>query len=421
MKTLAKFAAALVLGTAALATLSVAPIARAADDEKKDSKAPTLSKADGKQLKAAHDALDAKKYQDAIAKLKEVEALPNRPAYDTHVMNELFGVAYVRLMNYAEAAKYLEPGVTDGFLDAKDVNTRIKALAQLNYQLKNYDKAIDYGNRAVKGGFADDDMYVLVSQAYYLKPDYKGTIKFTDPYIDSLAKQGKMPKEELLQLVLSSCTKLEDSNCQTRALERMVQYYPKQEYWQNLLDSLFRNKDATSNDKTMLNIYRLAADVDAMKRPEEYTEMAQLAIDAGSPGEAQRILEKGFAKNVFTEQRDKERNTRLLEAAKKQAAADQASLTKIAGDASGAKTGDKDVGLGLAYLSYQQYDKAVAALNDGIAKGGLRNEAEARLLLGIAQLKAGKADDATKTFHSVKGDPTLERLANLWTLHARQA
>ena len=171
----------------------------------------------------------------------------------------------------------------------------------------------------------------------------------------------------------------------------------------------------------MLNIYRLAADVDAMKRPEEYTEMAQLAIDAGSPGEAQRILEKGFAKNVFTEQRDKERNTRLLEAAKKQAAADQASLTKIAGDASGAKTGDKDVGLGLAYLSYQQYDKAVAALNDGIAKGGLRNEAEARLLLGIAQLKAGKADDATKTFHSVKGDPTLERLANLWTLHARQA
>ena len=38
--------------------------------------------------------------------------------------------------------------------------------------------------------------------------------------------------------------------------------------------------------------------------------MAQLAIEAGSPGEAQRILEKGFAANVFTDARVKEQATR---------------------------------------------------------------------------------------------------------------
>ena len=43
------------------------------------------------------------------------------------------------------------------------------------------------------------------------------------------------------------------------------------------------------------------------------------------------------------------------------------------------------------------------------------------LLLGIAQLKDGKKDDAVKTFKSVKGDPTIERIANLWSLHAKQA
>jgi hypothetical protein len=42
-------------------------------------------------------------------------------------------------------------------------------------------------------------------------------------------------------------------------------------------------------------------------------------------------------------------------------------------------------------------------------------------LLGIAQLKAGHKEDATKSFHAVKGDPSLERLANLWSLHAKQA
>ena len=43
------------------------------------------------------------------------------------------------------------------------------------------------------------------------------------------------------------------------------------------------------------------------------------------------------------------------------------------------------------------------------------------LLLGIAQLKAGDKDAAVKTFKSVKGDPVLERLADLWSLHAKAA
>jgi len=42
-------------------------------------------------------------------------------------------------------------------------------------------------------------------------------------------------------------------------------------------------------------------------------------------------------------------------------------------------------------------------------------------LLGIAQLKAGHKEEATKAFHEVKGDPSLERLASLWSLHAKQA
>ena len=51
----------------------------------------------------------------------------------------------------------------------------------------------------------------------------------------------------------------------------------------------------------------------------------------------------------------------------------------------------------------------------------MKSEPEAHLLLGIAQLKAGHKDDAVKSFHAVKGDATLERLANLWSLHAKQA
>jgi len=384
-----------------------------------DDKKPQVSRDLAKTLKAAQDAIQAKKYPDGIAKLKEAESNPKKTPYDQHVINQLSGFAYVRTNNYAEAAKAFEAELNDGFIEQSDIPSRVKTLAQLNYQLKNYDKAIEFGNRAIKGGFADDEMVTLVGQSYYLRSDWKGTLKFEDQNIESAIKKGQEPKREALELALSSCVKLEDNDCISHELERMVAYYPKPEYWAQLLGGMLRSPQ--QSDRTQLQLYRLMSEVDVLKEPGDYTEMAQLALEQGSPGEAQHTLEKAFTNNIFTDQRTQDKNRRLLEQAKKAAQTDQASLPRIEKDADAAPTGDKDVGVGLAYLGYQQYDKAAQALNKGLTKGGVKNESEARLLLGIAQLKSGHKDDATKSFKAVKGDPTLERLAALWSLHAKQA
>lgn len=412
-----KTVGAFVIGAAIIATTAILAgnPAFAADEKKKQ----TVSKELAKTLKEAQDALQAKKYSDAIGKLKDAEANPKKTPFDEHIINELAGVAYARTNNYAEASKAFEAEINDGFLDEKEVPGRIKAVAQMNYQLKNYDKAIEYGNRAIKGGFADEEMKTLVGQSYYLKGDYKGTLKYYDGLIDTQLKAGQTPKDEAMQLALSACVKLNDADCTTKELERLVEYHPKTEYWQQLLYSLRSTPNLT--DKSTLQIYRLMSEVDVLKDPSDYTEMAQLAIEQGNPGEAQHVLEKGFQKNVFTDPRQKDKNTRLLESAKKAAAADLATLPKVEKDADAASTGDKNVGVGLAYLGYQQYDKATDQLNKGLTKGSVRNEAEAHLLLGIAQLKSGKKDDAVKSFKAVKGDPNLERLAELWSLHAKQA
>src|SRR5207248_7948777 len=135
----------------------------------------------------------------------------------------------------------------------------------------------------------------------------------------------------------------------------------------------------------------------------------------GSPGEAQHILEKAFEKNVFADQRSQDKNKRLLASAKKAAATDLASLPRVEKDAEAAKTGDKDVALGLAYLGYQQYDKAVDALSRALSKGGVRTEPEARLLLGMPHPKADHKAEPGRASYSHRGDAVLDRLANLWT------
>jgi tetratricopeptide (TPR) repeat protein len=403
---------AAIVGAAAL--ISGQP-AWAADDKNKQK----VSKDLAPTLKAAQDALQAKKIPDALAKLKDAEGNPKKTPYDQHIINELAGVSYAKINNYPEASKYFEAEINDGFLDEKEVPGRVKAVAQMNYQLKNYDKAIEYGNRAIKGGFADEEMKTLVGQSYYLKGDYKGTLKYYDEMIATQIKGGQVPKDEALQLALSACVKLNDSECTTRELERLVEYHPKPEYWQNLLYSV--RSVSNLGDKNTLQVYRLMTELDVLKDPTDYTEMAQLAIEQGNPGEAQHVLEKGIQKGVFADPRSKDKNTRLLESAKKAAQADQATLAKVENDANASATGDKNVGVGLAYLGYQQYDKALEQLNKGVTKGGVRNDGEARLLLGIAQFKNGKKDEAVKTFKAVKGDANLERIAELWSLHAKQA
>lgn len=372
-----------------------------------------------KPLKEAHDDLNAKKYPEAIAKLKEADGTAGKTPYDQHLINDMLAFAYIRTSNYPDAARAMEAELDDGFTPANEQQQKIRALAALNYQLKNYDKAIDFGQRALKGGFGEEETKKIVGQAYYLKGDWKNTLKFEEGLVDASIKAGSNPSSESLQLILSACVKMDDNPCTTKALEKLVTYYPKPEYWQNLLFGLL--KETASSDANTLQAYRLMFEVDVLKNADDYIEMAQLAMDAGSPGEAQKALQRGFDKNVFADQRNKEKAQRLLEKAKLKAAADQSTLDKIAKQADSAPTGVQNNGMGLAYLGYGQYDKAVDEYTKAVTKGGLKNAPETQLMLGIADLKAGHKEEAVKAFKAVKGDPVLERLANLWALHARQA
>ena len=409
-----KFRVLRALGASAVLMVALYPAAVLAEGKGQQPSAKLA-----KPLHEAQEDLKAKKYTDAIAKLKEADATAGKTPYDQHVINEFLSNAYINTQNYAEASRVMEAEVDDGFTPEAEKPQMLRALTELNTALKNYDKVIEYGNRALKSEPGNERIRALVGQAYYLKGDYKNSLKFVEGDVDSQIKAGQTPKKDTLLLLYSSCQKLNDDACSTRAMEKLVTYYPQPDYWSQLLGAV--RSQASNNDPDLLQTYRLMSEVDVLKTPGDYNEMAQLALEAGSPGEAQSVLEKGFQKDVFSDKLTKDRNQRLLDNTKKAAASDQASLPSLVKEADASSAGQKNIGVGIAYLGYGQYDKAADELQKGLTKGGVKDEAQARLLLGIAELKAGHKDEAVKTFKSVKGDPILERLANLWTLHARQA
>jgi hypothetical protein len=393
-----------------VALVAAAGVAHAADQPK----APTVSAVVQKPLAEVQALLKDNKFPEALDKLHAVDALPGKAPYDQHTINQMTAYACSKTNDAPCAAKALQGEIDDGFTTPEDNQKFTRIVGLVAYQTKDYDKAIDYGNRTIKGGFATDEIYGMVGASYYIKDDFKNAAQFEDGYAADLAKKGQTPKAEDLNIYLSSCAKLKDDACIAKALEYQATYYPKPETWAELISTVHPKGDLET-----LQTYRLMSDTGAMNGADDYLDMADTALGRGSPGDAQHALQMGTAAGAFTGSKAAEAQT-LTARARKAADTDQASLAKAEQEANASANGLKNAGAGLAYLGYQQYDKAVDQLGKAVSKGGLKSEADTRLNLGIAQLKAGHKDDAVKTFQSVQGSPNLARLAALWVIHAKQ-
>jgi tetratricopeptide (TPR) repeat protein len=203
-----------------LPAVAIATIAWSASFALNGTAAPTanllhLTPALVEPIKAAQDAIQAQppKLEEALAKLREAEANPEKTAYDEHVINAFAGAAYARLNDYPDAEKAFAAQVDDGFTRPADLPRIVKAAASLNYKLKNYARAAEFGTRALAESADDDDLYTIVSQAYYLDDQYDAVRKFLGKRIDSLERQGRDVPPPYLQLIVSACTKLQDSAC----------------------------------------------------------------------------------------------------------------------------------------------------------------------------------------------------------------
>lgn len=374
---------------------------------------PKLSKKLEKPMDAVQKAREQKDWATMLAKAKEVDAVPiEKTEYDQFWVHELQGVAYANLKQYPDAVRELDAAYKSPCMPDADRAARVKLLLQLSYQGKDYAKAIEYGKKAYEGG--DPEIGIFLGNAYYIQNDFENTRAVMSDVVNKLESSGKVPDEPTYRILQSACLQLKDNDCVVQQIEKLVQNHPKPKYWVDMTDALLR---ASKSDKELLNILRLADGAGALTDGPQYIEMAQLSMAQGLPGEAQAMLEKGQAKGAFNDARNKDHATRILGEAKTAVANDKGTLDKQDAAARAKPTGDSDVKLGAAYLSYGENDKAIEAIQRGLSKGSVKDPDEAGLLLGIAYLRANNKAEATKAFQTVTKNPTMARIAKLWLLN----
>lgn len=378
------------------------------------------TKAVAEPLKKAQEAMKNKQWDAALTEIKKAQASEKKTPFEAYQIDEFLSYVLVQQKKFTEATPVFERMLNSGFMPPDQVDDRTKTVAQLHFQNKDYKKAVEWGKKYLEKHPGDETISVLVGQSYYVQNDYKNAASTMTGVVANAEKGGRTPPENWLQIVLSSHFKLDNKDGIADALRKLVRYYPKPEYWENLLD-IYRRKN--NGDRVTLGFYRLMNDVGTLKQADDYMETAQLAMDAGVPGEAQAVMEKGVQNGTLKsdDKTTQGRYDRLLAGAKKASTTDKAQLPQLAKEAEKATQGQAYVGLGQAYLSYGQFDEAIDALKKGIAKGGVTDADEAQVSLGIAYLRKGQKDLARQAFKAVKAESKWHDLADMWEIRTLQA
>jgi len=366
----------------------------------------------GKPLQQAYELIKAGKGKEALAKVREADAAPNKTAAETLQVEKMRAAAAQRAGDYATAAQALE--AVFGKVGAAEQAQVAEQLASLYAAARDNAKAGQWVQKAVALGNTSASLKQLQAYLQGASGDYAAIAKESAAAVAAAEQAGKRPDEGDLLRLADAQQRTGNPAGQSATLEKLLANYPKKDYWAAVLGRLPRKSGFS--DRLSLDVMRLRLATGTLTRTEDYMEMAQLALQAGLPAEGKAIVDKGFAAGALGTGAEAERHKRLRDLAVKRDEEARATLAQRATEAAAAKDGNDLVQLGYAYVTLGQADKGIPMIEQGIAKGGLKRPDDARLRLGMALLQARNKAKATTVLRSVQGQDGTADLARLWLL-----
>ena len=378
-------------------------------------KAPTVRPEVGKPLQAAIDALKARRGKEALAKAREAQAVANKTPYETYLVTRVLGQAAASAGDSAAAASALEQAASSSAAPEADRRQLLAAAAAQYYAAKEYSKAANLATRYFQYGGSDKAIRTIYVQSLYLGGNYGAAARELASEVEEEERAGRNPTEEQLQLLANAYLQSKDAAGYQRAMERLVTYYPKRDYWVSAVYNVVTRPGF--NERLQIDVMRLKFDLGILKNADEYLEFAQLSLIEGFPAEATRVIDKAYAAGVLGTGPDAARHKRLKDLAAKNLAEDKKAL---AAAEKGDPLGSDSKSLfndGFNYVLNGRNERGLAMMQEALKAGvGFRRPDHAKLQLAYAYHVAGQNEKAVQMFKSVQGTDGAAALARLWVL-----
>lgn len=418
-KLVVKLAAPVLMTGVLLAAMQVSVIhAQATKVERKTQRVPTLRSKVYDQLSRAQSLADAGKQIEAFAVLDNVKSkASSMNSYEQAMMYNFYAFIHYEAENYELAIKAFDNVVGQQPIPKTFEQAALFSLAQLHMMRGNYDKTIskiEQWEVIQKSLYPSKDIpaknLVLKAQAMYQKQDYTAASDYINAAVLQIETNdlGFQVDEQWYVLQRAIYFELKQPENVKNVLLKLVKKFEAPKYWLQLAGMY----GELEQEEKQLAVMEIAEQKSYIATGSDMFNLAQLYYYHQLPYKAAAIMQKAIDAGKLPEN---ERNLTFLAQSWNGAKETEKAIPVMLAAAKLSKTGQLYAQLGQMYLNMDKWLLAIAASQQALEKGGLRNEGLPHLVIGMAKFNVGEFNEALNQLAKAQEYDGSRGMAKQWS------
>jgi len=362
----------------------------------------SISESSQKQISSAFKSLDDQETDKAAAQLDKVLQDKRASAYARALALQAYSQIKWEKDDADGAIDMIRQAVQLNALPNKSHFQAMYQLAQLLLTQEKYQESLDAVNDWFKqSGSQTPDAYALQGNAYYRLEKYQEAINSIKKAL-SLAEK---PNESWMQILMGSYFELDQFDEAAKLAEQQLAKDPSNKKLIQQLSSIYIN---AKQEQKAVDLMANAQSKGLITTEDDYKQLAQLYNYTGKSKEATTVLNEGLQKGIIKPSYEM---YKLLGDAYELAEDSERAIEAYGKASPLAKDGNVDYLRGYLLFYNEHSQAAKEALTQAIAKGGLKQEGEAYLLLGNAEYDLGNNAAALVAYEKAKNFSSTQKMA----------
>ena len=377
-------------------------------DKQKTKQAQAVSKEVYDRIQKAQEAIDADDPSGALKILNAVKGKKGLTEYELQNVLNYIGFVYYNMDAIAEAMAVYQEMLRIPSIEDQIKKQTLYTLAQLSTMEEQYAKALGLLDQwFVLETNPAPEPYILYAQNLYQVNRFADMIRPIESAMAVAVKRSLTFKEDWYVLLNFAYFQQENYEKVRDIQKILLVNWPKKRYWFSLAGAYTE----LGEEQNLVGAYDAAMTQGMLEKESELVTMAQLYLQNEVPYKAGVLLDKEMADGRVTKSA---KNYRLLSQAWTLAAEDEKAIPALQQAARLSDEGELNLRLGNAYLNLGQYGECVAAITDGIEKGGIKSSDNAQISLGMCLYNQKKYRAAITAFREAGKTRRSRNISRQW-------
>ena len=377
-------------------------------DKQKTKQAQAVSKEVYDRIQKAQEEIDAENYNEGLRLLEALKTRKGISEYELQNVLNYIGFVHYNLDDIDAAMAAYQEMINIPSIEPQIKKNTIYTMAQFSMMQEKYNQALRYLDQFFTlETNPSPDNYILLAQNLYQVNRYPDMIEPIETAISEAQRRELDVKEDWYVLLNFAYFQQEDY-AKVRDLQKILLVnWPKKRYWFSLAGAYTE----LGEEQNLIAAYDAAYTQGMFEKESEYVTMAQLYMQHEVPYNASKVMQEYMNAGVIAKEA---KNYRLLSQALTLAAEDEASIPALQEAARLSSEGELNLRLGNAHLNLSQYSECVAAIKEGVRKGGIRSPDNAQISLGMCLYNLKEYQDSITAFREAGKSQRSSRISRQW-------